>query len=127
MASWDDVRTIALALPGVEEALSRDLTVWKAGRMFAGERPLRVKEVAEIGPVDEPILLVRVESEADKFALIEEDPELFFTVSHFDGYPMVLVRLERLDRGRLVELVESAWATVAPASAVARHFGGDDS
>ena len=93
--------------------------------MFAGERPLRAKEVAEIGPVDEPILLVRVENEAEKHALIAEDPELFFTVSHFDGYPMVLVRLGRVDRERLVELVESAWATVAPASAVARHFGGN--
>ena len=123
MASWDDVRTIALALPGVEETLSRDLTVWKAGRMFAGERPLRAKEIAEIGPVDDPILLVRVESEADKFALIDEDPELFFTVSHFDGYPMVLVRLERLDGARLRELLESGWATVAPKADVARRFG----
>lgn len=123
MADWDDVRAIALALPGVEETLSRGLTVWKAGRMFTGVRPLRAKEVDEIGPVDEPILLVRVDSEAEKFALIAEDPELFFTVSHFDGYPMVLVRLERVDRVRLVELVESAWATVAPASEVARRFG----
>lgn len=122
MASWDDVRSIALALPGVEETLSRGLTVWKAGRMFAGERPLRAKEVAEVGPVEEPVLVVRVESEAEKFALIEEDPELFFTVSHFDGYPMLLVRLERVDRARLLELVESAWATVAPASEVARRF-----
>lgn len=123
MASWDDVRAIALALPGVEETLSRGLTVWKAGRMFAGERPLRAKEVAEMGPVDEPVLVVRVESEAEKFALIQEDPELFFTVSHFDGYPMVLVRLERVDRVRLVELVESAWATVAPKADVVRYFG----
>lgn len=123
MASWEDVRAIALALPGVEEAVSRDLTVWKTGRMFAGERPLRVKEVAEIGPVDEPILLLRVESEAEKFALIEEDPDLFFTVSHFDGYPMVLVRLERLDEARLRELLESAWATVAPKADVVRRFG----
>ena len=123
MASWDDVRAVALALPGVEETLSRGLTVWKAGRMFAGERPLRLKEVAEIGPVDEPILVVRVDSEAEKFALIDEAPELFFTVSHFDGYPMVLVRLERVDRMRLVELVESAWATVAPKADVVRYFG----
>lgn len=122
MASWDDVRVIALALPGVEETLSRGLTVWKAGRMFAGERPLRIKEVAEVGPIDEPILLVRVESEAEKFALIDEDPEIFFTVSHFDGYPMVLVRLDRVDRDRLVELMEGAWATVAPASEVAKRF-----
>lgn len=122
MASWDDVRVIALALPGVEETLSRGLTVWKAGRMFAGERPLRIKEVAEVGPIDEPILLVRVDSEAEKFALIDEDSELFFTVSHFDGYPMVLVRLDRVDRDRLVELMEGAWATVAPASEVAKRF-----
>ncbi len=122
MASWDDVREIALALPGAEETLSRGLTVWKAGRMFAGVRPLRVKEVAEVGPVDEPILLVRVDSEVEKFALIQGEPDAFFTVSHFDGYPMVLVKLERVDRARVVELVESAWATVAPASAVDRHF-----
>ena len=124
MADWDDVRSIALALPGAEETTSRGLMWWRAGPMFVAERPLRKKEVLELGPMDEPILVARLESEDEKFALLAEDPDVFFTVSHYDGYAMVLVRLERISRERLAELIESAWATAAPASEVTRHLGG---
>jgi len=124
MADWDDVRRIALALPGAEEYLTRGNRAWRAGRLFVWERPLHNREIEELGPIDAPILGARVESEAEKLALIEEDPEGFFTTHHFDGYAIVLARLDRIGRDRLVELVESAWADAAPAEDVRRRFGG---
>jgi hypothetical protein len=124
MADWDDVRAIALALPGAEEYLTRGSLAWRAPKLFVWERPLRKRDIEEVGPADGPILGAMVESEAEKFALIQEDPEVFFTTHHFDGYASVLVRLDRIDRARLVELIESAWALVAPADAVAQRFGG---
>lgn len=124
MADWDDVRAIALALPGTEEYLTRSSLAWRAPKLFVWERPLRKRDIEEVGPADGPILGAAVESEAEKFALLEEDPEVFFATHHFDGYASVLVRLDRIDRVRLVELIESAWALVAPADAVAQRFGG---
>jgi hypothetical protein len=125
MADWDDVRRIALALPGAEEYLTRGSLAWRAPKLFVWERPLRKRDVEEVGPVDGPILGATVESEADKLALIREDPRVFFTTSHFDGYASVLVRLDRIERARLVELIESAWAAVAPAREVERYFAGE--
>jgi hypothetical protein len=125
MADWDDVRRIALALPGAEEYLTRGSLAWRAPKLFVWERPLRKRDVEEVGPVDGPILGATVESEAEKLALIREDPRVFFTTSHFDGYASVLVRLDRIERARLVELIESAWAAVAPAREVERYFAGE--
>jgi hypothetical protein len=39
---------------------------------------------------------------------------VFFTTSHFDGYPAVLARLERLAIEELTELVTEAWLARAP-------------
>jgi hypothetical protein len=44
------------------------------------------------------VLVVRVASELDKQALIDLDPSAFFTEPHFDGWPMVLIRLAAVDR-----------------------------
>jgi len=49
-----------------------------------------------------------------KDALIASSPELYFTTSHFDGYAAVLVRLERISREELRELVVEAWLARAP-------------
>ena len=62
------------------------------------ERPLRVKDRLDLGDAapDGPILGARVEHELAKRVLIDEDPSVFFTIPHFDGYAAVLIRLERI-------------------------------
>ena len=55
-----------------------------------------------------------MEHEGAKFALIESDPEIYFTIPHFDGYSAVLVRLERIGVEELEELIIDAWLTRAP-------------
>ena len=61
-----------------------------------------------------PIMGARVEDEHEKLALVAEDPEVFFTIPHFDGWPAILARLDRIGDARLAELVEEAWLVMAP-------------
>ena len=43
------------------------------------------------------------------------------TTAHFDGYPIVLCRLEQLDPPSMTELIGEAWACRAPKRLVAEH------
>ena len=126
MADWDDVRAAALALPGAVESTSRGLLQWKVrDRLFVWERPLGKKDVAELGddaPTG-PVLGARVEDEGAKHALVADEPAVYFTTSHFDGYPAVLARLDALTRDALDELVVEAWAQRAAPSVVREHLG----
>jgi hypothetical protein len=119
--SFDDVRRVALALPGAEERSSRGRLQWRVGeRLFVWERPLRAREVEELsdGGPDGPILGARVEHLIAKEALLASEPEIFFTTSHFDGHPSVLVRMDRIELPALEEVVVEAWLARAPSKAV---------
>ena len=117
MASWDDVRRIALALPETSEGLSRDLASWQVkDKGFVWERPLRPADLRALGddaPTG-PILGARVEHLVAKEALLADDPEVFFTTPHFDGYPAILVRLDRIAVEDLKEVIVEAWLARAP-------------
>jgi hypothetical protein len=122
MATWDDVAKIALALPEVAEEPTFGNRAWKVRKkLFVWERPLRAKEIEQLGgpepegaaPTGE-ILGVRVPDEEAKQALLQSEPEIYFTTPHFDGYPSVLVRLERIPRKDLEEAITEAWLTRAP-------------
>jgi hypothetical protein len=64
------------------------------------------------------VLGARVEHVGAKEALVADDPEVFFTTPHFDGYPAVLVRLDRIAVEDLGEVVVEAWLARAPARLV---------
>ncbi len=117
MSSWDDVRRVALALPESSERSSRGSAQWRVReKLFVWERPLRPKEVAELGAAapEGPILGARVEHLGAKEALLGDDPRVYFTTSHFHGYPAILVRLERIPARELEELIIEAWLARAP-------------
>jgi hypothetical protein len=117
VASWEDVRRIALALPEATEKAAYGNTAWRVkDKLFVWERPLRAKEEAELGEdaPEGPILGARVEDLVAKEALIADEPEVYFTTAHFDGYPAVLVRLERIGAADLEELIIGAWLERAP-------------
>jgi hypothetical protein len=127
VATWDDVARVCLALPEASEVSSRGNRQWRVrDKLFVWERPLRPRDLTELGASapDGPVLGARVPDEGAKAALIAEDPEVFFTTSHFDGYPAVLCRLDRLDDAALAELAGEAWACRAPQRLVAEHFPG---
>ena len=93
MSTEADVRELALALPGAIEKPSYGMPGFRVrDRLFA-----RIRE--------EGVLVLWCESLEEKEFLIEGDPEKFFTVSHYDGHPHVLVRLEAVDREELGELL----------------------
>ena len=123
MASWDDVRSIALSLPQTAETTSRGLLSWRVkDRGFVWERPLRTRELAERAPPG-PILGARTEHLAAKEALIATAPEIYFTTAHFDGFTAVLVRLTEIPPDELRELVVEAWLSRAPPR-LAREYAG---
>ncbi len=117
MASWDDVRRIALALPETSEGISFGNMSWRVkDKMFVWERPLRKADLRALGD-DAPtgaILGARVEHLVAKEALLADDPGVFFTTPHFDGYAAVLVRLDAIAIDELEELIVEAWLTRAP-------------
>jgi hypothetical protein len=51
--------------------------------------------------------------------LLQLDPETFFLTDHYRAYPYVLVRLSRVKKGQLAELLERAWRQSAPKRLVA--------
>jgi hypothetical protein len=115
--TWDDVRRMALALPETSERLSRDLRHWQVkDKGFVWERPLRRSDLEALGEhaPDGPILGARVEHLGAKEALLADDPAVFLTTPHFDGYPAVLARLERITLEGLSELIIEAWLARAP-------------
>ncbi len=117
MATWDDVRRIAQALPETSERISRGLCQWRVkDKLFVWERPLRQREVEALGEdaPDGPILGARVEHLGAKEALLADDPQVFLTTPHFDGYPAILVRLDRIATADLHEVAVEAWLARAP-------------
>jgi hypothetical protein len=129
MATWDDVARIALALPETTEAISREQRHWRVkDKSFVWERPLRRSDLEALGDAapDGPILGARVEHEIAKRALIESDPDIYFTTPHFDGYPAILARLDVLDVEVLAELITEAWLNRAPKRMADAFLSGAD-
>jgi hypothetical protein len=114
VATWDDVRRLVAGLPETAEASPHNWRVRK--KLIAWERPLRTSDLAALG-ADAPegdILGARVADEGVKFALIADDPRVYFTTPHFEGYPAVLVRLAEIGVPELEELITEAWLAQAP-------------
>jgi hypothetical protein len=117
VATWDDVARIALALPETSERESRGQRQWKVrDKGFVWERPLRPSDLEALGAdaPDGPILGARVEHVGAKEALLADDPAVFFTTPHFDGYPAILLRLDAITVEDLDEVIVEAWLVQAP-------------
>jgi hypothetical protein len=117
MATWDDVRRLALALPGVEEDERWGTAAWRIrDKVFVWERPLRQSDLKALGDAapQGPILGARVEHEGAKQALLADPSGAFFTTPHFDGYPAILVQLDVIEVPDLEEVVTEAWLLRAP-------------
>ena len=125
MATWSDVRKIALGFPGVSEGTAYGDGAWSVNKkLFVWERPLRKSDLAALGAKAPkgPILGVRTADLEMKDVLLASDPKVFFTTPHFDGYPAVLVRLEKIGVKRLRDVIEEAWLSRAGKRAVAAYL-----
>jgi hypothetical protein len=117
MATWDDVRRLALSLPETSERVARERASWRVrDKLFVWERPLRPADLRALGDAapEGPIMGARVEHLGAKEAILADAPGVYFTTPHFDGYPAVLVRLDRIPLPELEELIVDAWLCQAP-------------
>lgn len=125
MATWNDVARIVGELALTSEPSPHE---WRVGKkLLAWERPLRPSDreaLADSGvePPEGDIIGVRVSDEGVKFALIADEPGVYFTTPHFDGYPAVLVRLDEIAARDLAEVITEAWLTQAPKKLVQEYL-----
>jgi hypothetical protein len=112
VADADDVRRLALCLPGVEEIDSDGFDFRVGGKGFVWSYPERRPGQRRVIRVDIAVLFVG--DEAEKQALLMGEPGLFFTAPGYDGWPLVMLRLDEVDGERLAELVLDAWRMRAP-------------
>jgi hypothetical protein len=117
VATVDDVRRIALSLPETSERESRGNLEWRVkDKGFVWERPLRQGDISALGSrvPHGPAYAARTADEGVKLALIADDPEIYFTTPHFDGYAAILFELDRIGVQELTELITEAWLARAP-------------
>ena len=112
MPTWSDVVELGLRLPEVEEST------------WFGTPSLKVrgKSFCRLRTAPDALVL-RVADMGEREALLQSEPETFFTTPHYDGYPYVLVRLDRVDRDELGALIEDTWRARAPRRLVAQYDG----
>jgi hypothetical protein len=116
VANQEDVRRIALSLPGAREAADRFAFSIESRGKPKGFVWVWMERVDPKKPrlPNPDVIAVRVRDQAEKAALIAGDPDLFFTEPHYDGFPAVLVRLPRATKAQLGPLIAQAWRCQAP-------------
>ncbi|MGV1006617.1 MAG: MmcQ/YjbR family DNA-binding protein [Candidatus Nanopelagicales bacterium] len=129
MATWDDVATLAAALPAVERSVNYGQPAWAvAGKTFAWERPLRPGDLAALGPAAPPgaILGIRTADLESKEQWLASCPQWAFATPHFDGYRGFLIALDEIDLPDLGEVLTAAWLARAPKRLVKDFNEGHD-
>jgi len=103
VATWEDVRAVALALPEAEEGTSYGEVAFKVRRkLFAWE-----------SPHEQGKLVVKVDPD-ERALLVESNPAAYFVTPHYASYPMLLIDLEELPLEELRERIEDSWLLAAP-------------
>jgi hypothetical protein len=114
-----DVHELALAMPHVTvEKGTQDNPVYQVGGksfvFFRNPRPDAVDP--DTGERYTDVIVLWVESEGDKQALVQDEASPFFTTPQFDGHLSVLLRAGRvgeLSRQELAEVIQDAWLSRA--------------
>jgi hypothetical protein len=100
--AFDIVRTVGLTLPHVEATTKYD-----------GSPVLKVDGIFMAGlamhPSAEPDTLVVRAALEDRERLVEDAPETYYLTDHYRSYPLVLVRLSRIEPGALRDLLSVSW------------------
>ena len=105
MADWDTVRQIASSLPEAQESTTYGQPAFKVGgKLFAWISPDRHADSA---------LALRIDLDEKPLAIAAE-PDVFFETAHYDGHPILLVRLELVGEAELEERIEESWLLRAP-------------
>ena len=107
--TFADVRKIGLALDGVEEATAYGTPCLRLNK--------RMIACIAINKEAEPnTLMIRLPFE-QRDELIAEQPDVYYLKPHYEPYPSVLVRLSRVHRDALQDLLQTAWRLAAARTA----------
>jgi len=119
VADADDVRELALALPHVVEIDSEGFDFRVGNKGFVWSYPER--EPGRPRAIRTDIAVLFVGDEAEKQALLLGEPKAFFTTRAYDGWPLVMLRLAKVNRRKLAELITDAWRMRAPQELLDDH------
>ena len=99
---FETVRAVGLALPDVEAATKYDGSpLLKAGGSF-------MAGLATHPSAEPETLVVRVGLEEREW-LLEDAPETYYVTDYYRRHPVVLVRLSRIDRDALRDVLSVSW------------------
>ena len=105
-AAFALVRNVGLTLPGVEATTRYDGSpVLKLGGCFMAGLATHVSA--------EPHTLVVRSDVDDRVLLLEDAPDTYYLTDYYRKYPLVLVRLSRVDRDALRDLLSVSWRLTA--------------
>jgi hypothetical protein len=103
--SFDEVRELARALPNVEEGTVYGTPALKVGgAMFAC--------LANHKSAEPHTLAVRMDFD-QRDEMIAADPDTYYLKDHYVNYPVILVRLTRVHRDALSDLLRTGWTFVS--------------
>jgi hypothetical protein len=105
--TYDTIRQLGLALPGMEDGTSYGTPALKVCGRFV----CRLREDGET-------LALRI-GFWEREELMTSDPETFFITPHYQNYPAVVVRLHKARRALMGKLLLQTWRELAPKSLVA--------
>lgn len=98
--TFDTVREIAQTLPGAEESTSYGTPAFKVKKkLFARQHQ------------DGESLVIGVGFE-ERDEMIVAAPEKFYVTDHYLNYPWMLVRMSKVNRDELRDLLTGAWRRV---------------
>jgi hypothetical protein len=100
------VRTVGLVLPDVEASTKYD------GSPVLKRRGCFMAGLATHASAEPDTLVVRVDDD-DRDCLLEDAPETYYLTDHYRRYPVVLVRLSRIDPDALRDLLSVSWRLTA--------------
>ena len=100
LTGFDVVLDAAHALPGVEQA-----TPWGASALKVGGRMLACQAIHKSAEPNSIVVKIPFDQRDE---LIAADPEVYYLTEHYVNYPSVLVRLSRINRDALRDLLGMA-------------------
>ena len=118
-ARLGDVHEIAAAMPYARriEGPKGNAIYQVGGKSFVFFRTPQPDAVdRDTGERLDDVIMIWVESESDKLALVQDPDSPFFTTDRFDEHPSVLIREARLadiSRTELAELIQDGWLSRA--------------